>query len=219
MIVADRRELAEPRRRRWESALAAAGIDGWLLTSSTAIRLAFGAHSDSIDRDGEVCWPLIAAGRSGGSGRAGPDALVESAVPVVDARLVDDVMDRLPVTGRLAVDRLGLAALERMTELRPGLEVVDAGPFLAAARRHKDPAEVAAILEGNARAEAALSAVLGLAQPGVASESWLRPTTPPPLTPVSPTSTWTPSFARSPPCWSRPRGRAVPGGVGRPIAN
>jgi Xaa-Pro aminopeptidase len=161
MIHSDRGELAAPRRARWEAALAADGVEGWLLTTSASVRLTTGKWSDGIDRDGEMFGPLVAAGSPA------EEAVVEADLAVTDPALVDGVADLLPRSGRIAVDRLGLAALDRLAAICPAVEVIDAGPLLAATRRHRDPAEVATILDGNAKAEAALLRVLPLVRPGI----------------------------------------------------
>jgi Xaa-Pro aminopeptidase len=136
-------------------------VDGWLLTTSTSVRLTTGKWSDDIDRDGEMWRPIVAAGTPG------DEVVMESSAAVADPALVDAVAPLLPRSGRVAVDRLGLAAFAHLASVRPRVEVVDAGPLLAETRRHRDHAEVAAILDGNARAEAALLKVLALVQPGI----------------------------------------------------
>ena len=161
MIHTDRRELASPRRGRWEMALAAAGVDGWLLTTSTGVRLTTGKWSDTVDRDGETYRPIVAAGSPV------DEVVIEAGVAVADPALVDEVVDLLPRSGRVAVDRLGPAAFEHLSRICPRVDVVDAGPLLATTRRHRDAAEVATILDGNARAEAALLRVLPLVKPGI----------------------------------------------------
>ncbi len=161
MIQRDRRELSVPRRGRWEAALAGAGVGSWLLTTSTAVRLTTGTWSDDVDRDGETCRPTVAVGSTA------EEQVIESTYAVADPALIDSVADLLPRTGRLAVDRLGPAAMARLADVCPQIEVVDAAPLLAATRRHRDDAEVAAILDGNSRAEAALLRVLPLVRPGV----------------------------------------------------
>jgi Xaa-Pro aminopeptidase len=161
VIHTDRMDLAAPRRGRWEAALAAAGIDAWLLTTSVAVRLTTGKWSDAIDRDGEMWRPIVAAGSPV------DEVVIEAAACVADPTLIDAVADVLPRTGRVAVDRLGPAALAQLEAVCPSVEVVDASPLLGETRRHRDEVEVATILEGNARAEAALLRVLPLVRPGI----------------------------------------------------
>jgi Xaa-Pro dipeptidase len=157
MIRMDRPELAVPRRRRLEAAMDAQGADGWLLTTTLGVRFATGCWSDATDLAGEFARPLVAAG----------DAVLEAGCAADDPGLVEEVASLLPRRGRLAVDRLGLAQLDRLRELRPGLEVVDAAMLLGAAQNPKDPAEVRALVEGHHRTEAALAEVLPLVEPGI----------------------------------------------------
>jgi Xaa-Pro aminopeptidase len=116
-----------------------------------------GAWSDQADLAGEFAYPLVAAG----------DAIIESELPADAPEFVEQVIDLLPRSGRLAVDRLGFAAAERLRKKRPDLELTDASMLLGAVQNPKDPAEVQTIIDGHHRTEAALRDVLGDVVPGI----------------------------------------------------
>jgi Xaa-Pro aminopeptidase len=157
MIRLDPPALAEPRRRRVEAAAQQQGLDGWLLTTSLGVRMVAGARSDRTDLAGEFAYPLVAAG----------DAVVEAELPADEPAFAEQFLGLLPRSGKIAIDRVGLAALERLRELRPGLEVIDAALLIGAAQNPKDSAEVDVIIEGHHRTEAALRDVLDLVVPGI----------------------------------------------------
>jgi Xaa-Pro aminopeptidase len=157
LIHTDRPDLLAARATRIESAAAALGIDGWLLTTSHAVRVVTGTWSDEVDLAGETVHPIAAVG----------DHVLAPAPGPGDPRVVDAVLDHLPPRGRIAVDRLGLAALDRLAERRPQLEVVDAALLLGAAKTPKAPVEIATMTEGLHRTEAALVDMLALVRPGV----------------------------------------------------
>src|SRR6516164_9857386 len=116
MIQLDPPELIAARKKRVQQSAEALGVDSWLLTTSQAVRTVTGAWSDDVDLFGEWSYPIVAAGST----------VISPAVPPSAARLIDDVVDLLPVRGTIAVDRLGPLATARLSELRPDLAVQDA---------------------------------------------------------------------------------------------
>lgn len=157
MIHTDRPELVQARRARVDVAAAAMDIDGWLLTTSSAVRVVTGTWSDEVDLAGEMATPIVAAG----------DHVVTPAPAPNDLRLLDAVLDHLPDEGRIAVDRLGLEVLAGLAQRRPALEIVDAAMLLGAAKTPKSPVEIETMTEGLHRTEAALVDMLDLVRPGV----------------------------------------------------
>lgn len=157
MIRLDPPDLVAARRRRLTATAAALGVDEWLLTTSQAVRTATGAWSERTDLFGEWAWPLVAIGC----------AVVEDARPPNDPGLIDQVADLLPSTGTLAVDRIGQAALERLAEVRPSLQVTDAAMLLAGAKAPREQVEIDVLVEAHRRTEAILGSMVGMVRPGV----------------------------------------------------
>jgi Xaa-Pro aminopeptidase len=157
VIELDEPELLEPRRRRVTQAADVLGVDGWLLTTSQAVRTVTGAWSDDVDLFGEWSSPIVAVGMN----------VISPGRPPSDARLIDDIIDLLPVRGTIAVDRLGPLALERLAQLRPDLVVQDAAMLLGAAKVPRDPIEIETLTEAHRRTESVLASMVGLVVPGV----------------------------------------------------
>jgi Xaa-Pro aminopeptidase len=157
VIELDEPELLEPRRRRVTQAADMLGVDGWLLTTSQAVRTVTGAWSDDVDLFGEWSCPIVAVGMN----------VLSPGRPPSDARRIDDVIDLLPVRGTIAVDRLGPLALERLAQLRPDLVVQDAAMLLGAAKVPRDLIEIETLTEAHRRTEAVLASMVGLVVPGV----------------------------------------------------
>ena len=158
MIELDEPELLAPRRNRVVQAADMLGVDSWLLTTSHAVRTVTGAWSDDVDLFGEWSSPIVAVGST----------VLSPGRPPSDARLIDQVIDLLPVHGTIAVDRLGPLALERLAELRPDLVVQDAAMLLGAAKVPRAPIEIDVLVEAHRRTEAVLSSMVDLVVPGVA---------------------------------------------------
>ena len=157
MIELDEPELLAPRKRRVTQAAGMLGVDGWLLTTSQAVRTVTGAWSDDVDLFGEWSSPIVAVGNT----------VLSPGRPPSDARLIDEVIDLLPVQGTIAVDRLGPLALERLALLRPGLAVQDAAMLLGAAKVPRDQIEIDVLVEAHRRTEAVLLSMVDLVVPGV----------------------------------------------------
>jgi Xaa-Pro aminopeptidase len=157
VIELDQPELLAPRKRRVIQAAEMLGIDGWLLTTSQAVRTVTGAWSDDVDLFGEWSSPIVAVGNT----------VLSPGRPPSDARLVDEVIDLLPLRGTIAVDRLGPLALERLALLRPDLVVQDAAMLLGAAKVPRDQVEIAVLVEAHRRTEAVLRSMVDLVVPGV----------------------------------------------------
>ena len=156
--------LTEARRRRIDAAAGTLGVDGWLLTTSQAVRTVTGAWSDEVDLFGEWFSPIVAV-----------DSDVRCpAPPPNDARLVDEVVDLLPERGTIAVDRLGPAALDRLAQLRPHLAVQDAAMLLGAAKVPRAPVELDALVAAHTRTEAVLKSMLDLVVPGTTERDLTR---------------------------------------------
>jgi Xaa-Pro aminopeptidase len=164
MIRLDPPILVDARRQRIDAAAGMLGIDGWLLTTSQAVRTVTGAWSDDVDLFGEWFSPIVAV-----------DSDVRCpAPPPNDARLVDEVADLLPERGTLAVDRLGPDALDRLRDLRPQLAVQDAAILLGAAKVPRAPVEVDVLVEAHRQTEAVLASMVGLVVPGVSERDLTR---------------------------------------------
>lgn len=157
MIQLDEPELLEPRRQRVTHAADTLGIDGWLLTTSQAVRTVTGAWSDDVDLFGEWSSPIVAVGST----------VLHPCRPPSDARLVDDIVDLLPVRGTVAVDRLGPLAFERLAQLRPDLVVQDAAMLLGAAKVPRHQIEIDVLVEAHRRTEEVLASMVDLVVPGV----------------------------------------------------
>ncbi|MCL4421573.1 MAG: M24 family metallopeptidase [Actinobacteria bacterium] len=133
MIELDAPGIVEARQRRMDVAMGKLGIDGWLFTTSHAVRFATGAWSPLVDLEGETSSPI--AGACG--------TLIYPSLPRDDPRLIDELADSLPARGRIAVDRLGLQCLSRLHRIKPLLEVVDASVMLTMAANPKTGQEIA----------------------------------------------------------------------------
>jgi Xaa-Pro dipeptidase len=157
MITVDPPELVSARRRRLLRAAAVLGIDEWLLTTSTAVRVATGVWSDEVDLVGEWAWPTVAVGST----------VLSPGRPPEDPALIDQVIDLLPTQGSLAVDRLGQPALDRLDELRPDLKIEDARILLAAGRGPREQAEIDVLVEAHRRTEKILASMIDMVQPGL----------------------------------------------------
>jgi Xaa-Pro aminopeptidase len=157
VIQLDEPELLAPRKGRVTQAAEMLGIDGWLLTTSQAVRTVTGAWSDDVDLFGEWSSPIVAVGAT----------VVSPGRPPSDARIIDDVIDLLPLRGTIAVDRLGPLALERLAQLRPDLVVQDAAMLLGAAKVPRHQLEVEVLVEAHRRTEAVLASMVDLVVPGV----------------------------------------------------
>ena len=157
MIQLDPPELIAARKRRVEQSADALGVDSWLLTTSQAVRTVTGAWSDEVDLFGEWSCPIVAAGST----------VISPAVPPSAARLIDDVVDLLPVSGTIAVDRIGPLAMARLSELRPELAVQDAAILLGMSKVPREQVEIDALVEAHLRTEAALASMIDLVVPGV----------------------------------------------------
>jgi Xaa-Pro aminopeptidase len=157
VIQLDEPELVAPRRARLAQAAEMLGVDSWLLTTSQAVRTVTGAWSDDVDLFGEWSSPIVAVGST----------VLAPTRPPSDARLIDDLIDLLPVRGTLAVDRLGPLALARLAELRPDLTVQDAAMLLGAAKVPRAQIEIDALVEAHRRTEAVLGSMVDLVVPGV----------------------------------------------------
>jgi Xaa-Pro aminopeptidase len=157
VIELDEPQLLAPRKGRVMQAADMLGIDGWLLTTSQAVRTVTGAWSDDVDLFGEWSSPIVAVGST----------VLSPGRPPSDARLIDEVIDLLPARGTLAVDRLGPLALARLAELRPGLAVQDAAMLLGAAKVPRAQIEIDVLVEAHRRTEAVLASMVHLVAPGV----------------------------------------------------
>jgi Xaa-Pro dipeptidase len=157
VIELDEPQLLAPRKKRVTQAADMLGIDGWLLTTSQAVRTVTGAWSDDVDLFGEWSSPIVAIGMT----------VLSPGRPPSDARLIDDVIDLLPVRGTIAVDRLGPLAFERLAQLRPDLVVQDAAMLLGAAKVPRDQVEIDVLVEAHRRTEAVLASMVDLVVPGV----------------------------------------------------
>jgi Xaa-Pro aminopeptidase len=157
VIELDEPELLAPRLKRVADAADMLGVDGWLLTTSHAVRTVTGAWSDEVDLFGEWSSPIVAVGST----------VLSPGRPPSDARLIDDVIDLLPVRGILAVDRLGPLALERLAQLRPDLVVQDAAMLLGAAKVPRHRIEIDVLVEAHRRTEAVLASMAHCVVPGV----------------------------------------------------
>jgi Xaa-Pro dipeptidase len=157
VIELDDPELLGPRRRRVTQAADMLGVDEWLLTTSQAVRTVTGAWSDDVDLFGEWSSPIVAVGMT----------VLSPGRPPSDARLIDDIVDLLPVRGTIAIDRLGPLALERLAQLRPDLVVQDAAMLLGAAKVPRDQREIEVLTEAHRRTEAVLASMVDLVVPGV----------------------------------------------------
>lgn len=164
MIMLDPPNLILDRRRRVDAAAGMLGVDGWLLTTSQAVRTVTGAWSDDVDLFEEWFSPIVAVGST----------VVCPAPPPNDARVIDEVVDLLPEQGTIAVDRLGPAALERLAQLRPRLAVQDAVMLLGAAKAPRTPAEIDMLIEAHQRTEAVLASMIDLVTPGVSERDLTR---------------------------------------------
>jgi Xaa-Pro aminopeptidase len=156
-IQLDPPELIATRKGRVLQSADAMGVDSWLLTTSQAVRTVTGAWSDDIDLFGEWCCPIVAAGST----------VLSRAAPPTAARLIDEVVDLLPVHGTIAIDRLGPLAMARLSELRPGLRVQDAAMLLGASKFPREQIEIDALVEAHHRTEAVLASMIDLVIPGV----------------------------------------------------
>jgi Xaa-Pro aminopeptidase len=164
MIHLDPPALVDARRKRIDAAAGMLGVDGWLLTTSQAVRTVTGAWSDDVDLFGEWFSPIVAV-----------DFQVRCpAPPPNDARLVDEVLDLLPERGTVAVDRLGPAPLDRLAQLRPNLAVQDAAMLLGAAKGPRAPVEIDALVAAHRQTEAVLASMIGLVVPGTAERDLTR---------------------------------------------
>jgi Xaa-Pro aminopeptidase len=157
VIRVDPPELVGARQRRLLRVAEVLGIDEWLLTTATGVRTATGAWSDDVDLFGEWAWPTVAVG----------SAVMSPGRPPNDPSLIDEVIDLLPATGVIAVDRIGHLALERLAQLRPDLKVEDARALLAGAASPRDQVEIDVLVEAHQRTEAIVAAMVALVQPGV----------------------------------------------------
>lgn len=164
MIRLDPPELVEARRRRIDAACGMLSVDGWLLTTSQAVRTATGAWSDDVDLFGEWFSPIVAVG----------DTVLCPAPPPNDPRLIDVVAEQLPESGTIAVDRLGPAAMERLAQVRPKLTVQDAAMLLGAAKVPRSPAEIDMLVQAHQRTEAVLESMVDLVAPGVSERDLTR---------------------------------------------
>jgi Xaa-Pro aminopeptidase len=164
MIHLDPPQLVQARRQRIDAATGMLSVDGWLLTTSHAVRTVTGAWSDEVDLFGEWFSPIVAVG----------DAVHSPAPPPNDPRLIDEVADLLPERGTLAVDRLGPAALDRLAEVRPDLAVQDAALLLGAAKVPRAPVEIDMLVEAHRRTEAVLAGMVELVVPGVSERDLTR---------------------------------------------
>ena len=164
MIKLDPPALVAARFRRFEKVVADAQVDGWLLTTALAVRVVTGAWSDEVDLSSEWTSPIIAVG----------SAVLSAGLPPNDPRLIDMVVDLLPHTGKVAVDRLGSDAYARLHELRPNLVVVDVAPLLVASNAPREAIEVDVITEGHHRTEAALASMLDDVRAGVTERELSR---------------------------------------------
>jgi Xaa-Pro dipeptidase len=157
VIELDEPELLGPRKRRVTHAADLLGVDQWLLTTSQAVRTVTGAWSDDVDLFGEWSSPIVAVGTT----------VLSPGRPPSDARLIDEIIDLLPVRGTIAIDRLGPLALERLAQLRPDLVVQDAAMLLGAAKVPRAPIEIEVLTEAHRRTEAVLASMVDLVVPGV----------------------------------------------------
>jgi Xaa-Pro aminopeptidase len=157
VIRVDPPELVAARQRRLLRVAEILRVDEWLLTTANAVRTATGAWSDEVDLLGEWAWPTVAVGST----------VISPGQPPNDPSLIDDVIDLLPATGVLAVDRIGQPALDRLAHLRPGLKVEDAHALLAGAAAPRDRVEIDVLVEAHRRTEAILATMVALVQPGV----------------------------------------------------
>jgi Xaa-Pro aminopeptidase len=164
MIQLDQPDLISPRKKRVAKAAEMLGVDSWLLTTSQAVRTVTGAWSDDVDLFGEWSSPIVAVG----------DTVISAAVPPTDARLIDEVVDLLPITGTIAVDRLGPNALDRLAELRPRLTIQDAAMLLGAAKVPREPVEIDALVQAHQRTEAVLASMIDLVKPGASERDLTR---------------------------------------------
>jgi Xaa-Pro dipeptidase len=164
MIHLDPPALVAARSRRFEKTASEAGIDGWVLTTALAVRIVTGAWSDELDLSSEWSSPIVAVGSS----------VISPGLPPNDPRLIDTVVDLLPRTGKVAVDRLGADAYARLRELRPGLLIEDVAPMIVASNAPRDAVEIGVLTEGHHRTEAALAAMLDHARAGVSERELSR---------------------------------------------
>jgi Xaa-Pro aminopeptidase len=164
MIRLDPPALVAARSRRFGQVAGDAGVDGWLLTTALAVRVVTGAWSDDVDLSSEWSSPIVAVGSS----------VLSPGLPPNDPRLIDMVVDLLPRTGKVAVDRLGADAYDRLHALRPDLVIEDVAPLLVASNAPRDAVEIDVITEGHRRTEAALAAMLHEVRAGVTERELSR---------------------------------------------
>ncbi len=124
MLQLDRLELLDRRVERLRRAAEALEIDTWVLTRSRSVRFATGTRSVNLDLLGEQTMPIVTVGPT----------VVDAAPPLVTPGFVGMLLDELPSSGRVAIDRLSVDAWRRLRAARPELELVDAAKLLAHAR-------------------------------------------------------------------------------------
>jgi Xaa-Pro dipeptidase len=150
VLQLDRLELLDRRVERLRRAAEALEIDTWVLTRSRSVRFATGTRSANIDLLGEQTMPIVTVGPT----------VIDAAPPLVTPGFVGMLLDELPPSGRVAIDRLSGDALRRLRAARPQLELVDAATLLAHARNPLDPLEIDVMADALARTEAAFLDVI-----------------------------------------------------------
>jgi len=138
MLEFDPPDLVKPRATRLDASAQKLGVDAWILTRSRSVRFATGAHTNEIDSAGELCSPIVACAGN----------VFESPRSIADPHFFDDLVDGLPRRGTVAIDRLGLTALDRLQSLLPDVDIVDAAALLHGARNPLEPSEVAIMTRG-----------------------------------------------------------------------
>ncbi|MCU1458592.1 MAG: peptidase family protein [Actinomycetia bacterium] len=145
--------LTAARRERIDAAQARAGIEMLVLSVPFSVRGYSGAFMAPDPRGPFTSYtPLVVVG----------DELLDDG-PALDS---PDVVDRLPASGRVGIDRVTPGLLTVLTEARPDVEFVDASMALGAIAGPKTPAELAVLHAGSLLTERAVTATLQGIRPG-----------------------------------------------------
>ncbi len=145
--------LTAARRERIDVAQARAGIDMFVLNTPFGVRGYAGAFMGADHRAPFTSYtPLVVVG----------DELLDDG-PALDSPAV---VDRIPASGRIALDRVTPGLLTVLSDARPHVEFVDASMALAAINGPKSLAELAVLHEGSLLTEQAVTATLRSIRPG-----------------------------------------------------
>lgn len=153
----DRDTLLSERRRRFETVCTQAGLDSWILTTSTAVRFVTGYSRETIDLSGEFAYPITAVG----------DDVMVDLPPRSDVRFVEALLERIPQSGRVGLDAIGIEAFRHLALARPDVQFVPVNNLMQAASQPMSEVECAVIREGQKLTEQALAASMKDLQPGM----------------------------------------------------